>query len=160
MDRLVVGRGTYGHESVALIGSEGQVRIGSFCSLASCSFMLDCGHHREWVSTYPFAAFQSVAGHSPDTMVVRYGDIHVGNDVWIGRGAMIRAGVTIGEGAVVAAQAHVTKDVPPYAIVGGNPAGVINMRFPFRRGQAPAGQPLVGPPRQAHRRARAAPLQP
>jgi acetyltransferase-like isoleucine patch superfamily enzyme len=130
MDRMVVGRYTYGHEGMALINSEGQVRIGSFCSIAPCSCMLDGGHHCEWVSTYPFAAFQSVAGHSPDTMVVRYGDVHVGNDVWIGRGAMIRAGVTIGDGAVVAAQAHVTRDVPPYAIVGGNPARVIKMRFP------------------------------
>lgn len=56
--------------------------------------------------------------------------VKIGNDVWIGHGAFIKPGVTIGDGAVVAAHAVVTKDVPPYSIVGGNPAAVIRYRFP------------------------------
>ncbi|WP_400768187.1 CatB-related O-acetyltransferase [Methylosinus sporium] len=56
--------------------------------------------------------------------------VRIGNDVWIGHGAFIKPGVTIGDGAIVAAQAVVTKDVPPYSIVGGNPAKVIKFRFP------------------------------
>lgn len=58
------------------------------------------------------------------------GDIIIGNDVWIGYEAVIMAGITIGDGAIVAARAVVTKDVPPYTIVGGTPAKVIRKRFP------------------------------
>ena len=78
-------------------------------------------------STYPFRVFK------PETMIdyvdLPFKDTVVGHDVWIGHGATIMPGVTIGSGAIIAAGAVVTKDVAPYAIVGGNPAQVIRRRF-------------------------------
>ena len=76
----------------------------------------------------------------------------IGNDVWLGSGAMILSGVTVGDGAVVAAHAVVTKDVPPYAIVGGNPAGVIRYRFDEATIRGASRGRLVGPA-AGHRRA-------
>ena len=127
---LSVGRHTYGMGGVKVHGYHGSMsaRVGAFCSLADCTFFLSAGHHTEWVSTFPFGAFEPFA--SEQNMTVIKGDIVVGNDVWISSGATIMPGVTIGDGAVVAANSHVVRDVPPYAIVGGNPARVIKMRFP------------------------------
>ena len=90
------------------------------------------GNHRtDWVSTYPFGHIhQGVfdrfdgSGH-PSTR----GDVVIGNDVWIGDGVTIMSGVRIGDGAVIAANSHVVKDVEPYTLVGGNPARFIKYRF-------------------------------
>jgi Hexapeptide repeat of succinyl-transferase len=85
----------------------------------------------EWGTTYPFSAFRELwpgAPGSEDYHTSR-GDVTIGHDVWLGSGAIIMSGVTVGHGAVVAAHAIVTRDVPPYAIVGGNPAKVIRYRF-------------------------------
>ena len=86
------------------------------------------GHRMDWVSTFPFY-FQANIFKSSKNAYEKVGDTVIGDDVWIGSEAMIMAGVTIGSGAVVAARAVVTKDVPPYAVVGGNPAQVIKYRF-------------------------------
>lgn len=105
--------------------------IGKFCSIASgAKFILNGGNHRtDWLTTYPFPVF----GHGwekamPDSFPNK-GDIVIGNDVWVGYNATIMPGVTVGDGAIVATQAVVTRDVPPYAIVGGNPATIIRKRF-------------------------------
>jgi acetyltransferase-like isoleucine patch superfamily enzyme len=89
------------------------------------------GNHRtDWVTTYPFGHINQEAfkwhgeGH-PATK----GDINIGNDVWLGSGCTIMSGITIGDGAVVSANSTVVKDVPPYAIVGGNPAKILKYRF-------------------------------
>lgn len=107
--------------------------IGRFCMIASgVSFIMNGANHlTDAVSTYPFAIF----GHGwEDAMEGKTypnrGKTTIGHDVWIGHKATIMAGVTVGSGAIIAAHALVTKDVPPYAIVGGNPAQVIKMRFP------------------------------
>jgi acetyltransferase-like isoleucine patch superfamily enzyme len=90
------------------------------------------GYHRsEWISTYPFPAF---AQWGPEAASIRgfaigRGDVVVENDVWIGSQATIMSGVRIGSGAVIAARAVVSKDVPPYAVVAGNPARVVKFRF-------------------------------
>lgn len=111
-------------------GEGARVHIGKFCSIAAnVTFMLGGDHRNDWVSTYPFNAwlpdaFGNIKGH-PHTN----GDIIVGNDVWISRDAKIMSGVHIGDGATVAANAVVTKDVEPYAVVGGVPAKVLKMRF-------------------------------
>lgn len=91
------------------------------------------GHRHEWISTFPFffmsevAAFEGAAnGYLPA------GDTVIGNDVWIGSEAIIMPGVKVGDGAVIGTRALVTKDVEPYAIVGGNPAKVIRKRFAER----------------------------
>jgi virginiamycin A acetyltransferase len=92
------------------------------------------GNHRlDFVSTYPFSApeLASIWPEAPATRAYQYGngDVRIGHDVWLGSGCMILSGVTIGTGAVVAARAVVTRDVPAYAVVGGNPAKPIRSRF-------------------------------
>jgi acetyltransferase-like isoleucine patch superfamily enzyme len=127
-----VGAHTYGQVEIHRWGDEYRVTIGKFCSLAHVDFYIGENHRIDWCSTYPFMNFagnwptaEGLTGH-PSCR----GDIRVGNDVWIGDRAMILSGVTIGDGAVVAAGALVTRDVAPYQIVGGNPAKPIRLRFP------------------------------
>lgn len=107
--------------------------IGKFCMIASdVTFIMNGANHlTDAISTYPFAIFgegweKAMEGRE----YPRKGDIVVGNDVWIGYNATIMAGVTIGDGAIIATNATVVKDVAPYSIVGGNPAKEIKRRFP------------------------------
>jgi acetyltransferase-like isoleucine patch superfamily enzyme len=116
--------------------------IGRYCSIAGGVRIGDYEHPTNWLSTSPFQynaerfAFSPVADDC--TIVPEDEQLHefrsdgpwIGNDVWIGARATVLRGVRIGDGAVVAAAAVVTKDVPPYAIVGGVPARVIRYRFP------------------------------
>ena len=105
--------------------------IGKFCSIAAeVRFIMNGGNHpTNWITTYPFPIFgRGWEAAQPDAWPNR-GDTTVGNDVWIGYGAMIMPGVTIGDGVIVATGSVVTKSIPPYAIVGGNPATVIRHRF-------------------------------
>jgi len=127
-----IGEFSYGIPTVWSWGEPATLVIGKFCSFAGEINILLGGNHRvDWVTTYPFSAINQwpeaahIQGH-PATN----GDVTIGNDVWIGYRATILSGVTIGDGAVVGANALVTRDVPPYAIVGGNPAATIRMRFP------------------------------
>lgn len=109
-----------------------KLRIGKFCSIASgVEFIMNGGNHlTEAVSAYPFAIFGQGWEHAMDGRQYPHrGDTVVGNDVWIGYKAVIMPGVTIGDGAIVAACSVVTRDVPPYTIVGGNPARELRRRF-------------------------------
>lgn len=106
--------------------------IGKFCMIASdATFIMNGANHlTDAISTYPFAIF----GHGwEDAMEGKSypskGDTRIGNDVWIGHRATIMPGVTIGDGAIIATNATVVKDVAPYSIVGGNPAVEIRKRF-------------------------------
>lgn len=109
--------------------------IGRYCSLAHrVKFILGLNHlHRE-VSSYPFDDFATMKSHPDGETNHAYENNHyqiiIGNDVWIGAGATILGGVRIGNGAVIGAEAVVAKDVPPYAVVVGNPAHVVKYRFP------------------------------
>jgi acetyltransferase-like isoleucine patch superfamily enzyme len=124
-----IGRGTYGDLRVRSWGEGTTLTMGAFCSVASGVQILLGGEHRpDWVTTYPFNVLWEKARHLSGHPSSK-GDVVIGNDVWIGAEAMILSGVTIGDGAVIGARAVVTKDVPPYAVVGGNPARVIRMRF-------------------------------
>jgi virginiamycin A acetyltransferase len=107
--------------------------IGKFCMIASgVEFIMNGANHLvNALSTYPFAIFgsgwqEAMAGKEYPSK----GNIEVGNDVWIGYKAVIMAGVKIGDGAIIGAYSVVTKDVEPYAMVGGNPAKEIRKRFP------------------------------
>ncbi len=104
--------------------------IGKFCSIGSGAVFNIGGsqrHRREWVSTYPFHyMFPENCNNDP---YCKRGNTVIGNDVWIGTESMIMPGVKIGDGAVIGARALVTKDVPPYTIVGGVPAKIIRKRF-------------------------------
>lgn len=109
--------------------------IGKFCSIACGARFLftSANHSMSSLSTYPFPLFFEEwgldMGHVTDAWDNK-GDIVIGNDVWIGYEAVIMAGVTIGDGAVIGTRAVVTKDVLPYTIVGGIPAKPIRKRFP------------------------------
>ena len=108
--------------------------IGKFCAIASgVRFIMGPANHRiSSVTTYPFHVFGGAwAERTPPHMdqLPRKGDTVIGNDVWIGRESVILPGVKIGDGAIVAAQSVVTKDVEAYTVVGGNPAKFIKKRF-------------------------------
>lgn len=112
--------------------SEDRLTIGKFCMLASgVEFIMNGANHlSEAVSAYPFAIFGGDWGNAMDgKSYPTKGDTLIGNDVWIGYRACILPGVTIGDGAIIGSFAVVTKDVPPYTIVGGNPAQPIRKRF-------------------------------
>lgn len=108
--------------------------IGKFCSIAcGTKFLFNCANHSlKSLSTYTFSLFCEEWGLDERDMQVAWdnkGDIVIGNDVWIGYEAVILAGVHIGDGAIIGARSVVTKDVPPYTIVGGTPAKEIRKRF-------------------------------
>jgi virginiamycin A acetyltransferase len=113
--------------------SRDKVVIGKFCSIAcGAKFLMNIGNHTlKSLSSYPFPLFGEDWGHDmkPWQTWDNHGDIVIGNDVWIGYQAEILAGVTIGDGAIIGTKALVTKDVPPYAIVGGVPAEPIRKRY-------------------------------
>lgn len=104
--------------------------IGKFCSIASgVKFIMNGGNHNpELFSTFPFPTFNN-GWEKGDLGTVNKGDTIIGNDVWIGFEALIMPGVKIGDGAVIGARSVVTKNVPSYTIVGGNPAKIIKKRF-------------------------------
>ncbi|HCE53225.1 MAG TPA: Vat family streptogramin A O-acetyltransferase [Shewanella baltica] len=110
-----------------------KLNIGKFCAIAKdVKFIMNGANHQvSGFSTYPFYIFgngwEKVMPNPAD--LPHKGDTCIGNDVWIGYNATIMPGVKIGHGAIVASQSVVTKDVPPYAVVGGNPATVIKLRF-------------------------------
>lgn len=108
--------------------------IGKFCQIASgTKFIMGPANHRlSSVTTYPFNVFGGLwSERTPPHMsqLPHKGDTVIGNDVWLGRESVIMPGVKIGDGAIVAAYSVVTKEVPPYAIYGGNPAKFIKFRF-------------------------------
>ena len=108
--------------------------IGKFCSIAcGARFLFNSANHRlNSLSTYPFPIFFEEWGLSISHVTDAWdnkGDIVIGNDVWIGYEAVILAGVKIGDGAIIGTHSVVTKDVPPYTIVGGVPAKPIRKRF-------------------------------
>lgn len=107
--------------------------IGKFCALATgVTFTMNGANHRmSGVSTYPFPIMGGAWAEHSDLVsdLPSRGDTVVGNDVWIGGNVAVMPGVRIGHGAVISTEAVVTKDVPDYAVVGGNPARVLRERF-------------------------------
>lgn len=126
-DHVSVGYNTYGLLNVIDLNTAGsKLSIGSYCSIAeNATFLLNAEHRTDMVLTYPVS--ERIL-HASDAGAGSKGNIVVEDDVWIGYGAIIMSGVTIGQGAIIAAGAVVTKDVPPYAIFGGNPARLIKYR--------------------------------
>lgn len=126
-----VGRWTYGVNPKMISGcvEHAELRVGSFCSIGQeVLFMCRANHPKSLVSTFPFKV--KVTKELPtESDLLFSGNMQIGNDVWIGRRAIIMPGIKIGDGAIVGAGAIVTKDVPPYAIVAGNPAKLIRYRF-------------------------------
>ncbi len=127
-DQSVVCVGNYTYGTINLVSSNNtsRVKIGHFCSISdNVKFIINNDHPTNHISTYPFKA--RILHDKPEA--ISKGDIIVHDDVWIGINSTIMSGVEIGQGAIIAAGSVVTKDVPPYAIVGGVPAKVIKYRF-------------------------------
>ena len=125
-----VGEWTFGSPTIVECeGEQGKLKIGKFCSIADgVKILLGGEHNYKLISTYPF-----------DNLLIRFkelgptvktkGDVIIGNDVWIGYGAIILSGVKIGDGAVIGAGSVVARSVPAFAVVAGNPARVFKYRF-------------------------------
>ena len=126
MSLVKVGKYTYGGLRVLTYNKSNKLLVGNFCSIGpNVTFVLSADHFLNHISTFAY----KVKVLNEKLEGVSKGDIIVGDDVWIGYGATILSGIHIGQGAVVAAGAVVTSNVPPYAIVGGVPAKVIKYRF-------------------------------
>ncbi len=131
-----IGVGSYGLPIVHDWHDGTTLRIGAYTSIADEVHVFLGGQHRtDWVSCYPFPAVLEEAARIADYAGTR-GDVTIGNDVWLASGCTILSGVTIGDGAVVAARAVVARDVPPYAIVAGNPARIVRYRFDQEKREA------------------------
>jgi acetyltransferase-like isoleucine patch superfamily enzyme len=129
MENVTVGKYSYGELLVQslYVQEKEKLHIGNFVSIAPGAwFILGNNHQTQTLTTYPlwsrFVAYNPIDATSKGPIIVE-------DEVWIGTNALILSGVKIGKGAIVAAGAVVTKDVPPYAIVGGNPAKIIKYRF-------------------------------
>ena len=128
-ERFEVGVGTYGEPTVRHWGEAATLKVGNYCSIAgNVSIFLGGNHRPDWITTYPFSFFEDSARHLTGVPVSN-GDVIIGHDVWIGEGAVILSGVHVGNGAVIGASAVVSKDVPAYGIVVGNPARLVRKRF-------------------------------
>jgi len=124
-----VGKGTYGDPKIEHWGESTTLKVGNYCSISGGVKILLGGNHRaDWVTTYPFSVFRESAKDIKGHPVSR-GDVIIGHDVWIGIGAVILSGVNIGNGSIIGASAVVSRDVPPYSVVAGNPARVVKQRF-------------------------------
>jgi acetyltransferase-like isoleucine patch superfamily enzyme len=126
------GKYTYGEIHTLSWGSPAKLVVGNFCSIGEpCTVFLGGNHQTDRVTSFPFGhihthIFNQFDGHGhPSTN----GDVIIGNDVWVGVHTTIMSGITIGDGAVIAANSHVVKNVEPYSMVGGNPAKFIKYRF-------------------------------
>lgn len=126
LNNVQVGKKTYGELDVIDWSDNVKLKIGNYCSIApGVVFILGGEHPIHNITTYPFKV--KCFGHEREA--INKGDIVISDDVWIGLNSIIGSGVTIGRGAVIAAGSNVTKDVPPFTVVGGNPAKIIKNRF-------------------------------
>lgn len=127
IDKVTVGNYTYGALHVVPYKSDsGNLIIGHFCSIArEVKFLLGGNHRYSRFSTYPLKLITSKASDISKSK----GDIVIGDDVWIGENVLILSGCKIGQGAIIAANSVVTKDLEPYSINGGNPCRLIKYRF-------------------------------
>lgn len=128
IDKVKVGKYSYGHLNILSWGNDAEeINIGHYVSIAeNVTFILGGNHNTTGLSTFPMRA---KLGLSPFIDSQTKGKITIHDDVWIGYGAIILSGVTIGKGSIIAAGSVIVKDVPPYSVVAGNPAKVMKKRF-------------------------------
>ncbi|WP_207541285.1 CatB-related O-acetyltransferase [Sabulicella rubraurantiaca] len=127
LDRVRLEGGvSFGAHTYVNFGSDiRHTKIGRYCSVGSRVITSPGRHPLDWMSTHPLVVRRSTTRFFENTDRV----VRIGNDVWIGDGSKLMPGISVGHGAIIAAGAVVTKDVPPYAIVGGVPARIIRFRF-------------------------------
>lgn len=134
LSQYEIGRYSWGHLTVSSRGPGTTLKVGQFCSFAHGAHIILGGEHRaDFVSTYRFPAyppFNRTHLHLAEDTSVTKGAVVIGNDVWLGHQSLVLSGVTIGDGAIIGAGSVVRHDVPPYAVVAGNPARVAGFRFP------------------------------
>ena len=129
---LQFGKYSYGKPTILFESSGAKLYVGNFSSIAeNVKIFLGGNHNINWITTYPFGhinkkTFNSFNGDGHPTTK---GDVIIGNDVWIGNNTTIMTGIKIGDGAIIATNSHVVKDVEPYSLVEGNPAKHIKYRF-------------------------------
>jgi chloramphenicol O-acetyltransferase type B len=126
------GAGTYGDLTVLDWGEGAKLTMGAYTSIGTGVIVFLGGEHRmDWVTTFPFSVLwdsaRDIKGHPRSK-----GDVVIGNDVWIANDARIMSGVTIADGAVIGTGTVVTKDVPAYAVIAGNPSRMVRFRFDER----------------------------
>lgn len=134
LPNIEVGDYSYGLPEVYWYGEIVSLKIGKFCSIAKeTSIFLGGEHPTRCISQYPFESYafewKESTERDMDVFSPSKGDVIIGNDVWIGAKATILSGVEVGDGAVIGACSVVSKNVPPYSIVVGNPARIIRKRF-------------------------------
>jgi virginiamycin A acetyltransferase len=125
---VILGKHSYGNINVARWGNNDNIIVGKYCSIAAgCTIYLDGNHNLKSFSSYPF---REIFGWT-DCPQNNWGKAtpNIGNDVWIGNNVTIYSGSHIGDGAAIAGNSVVTKPVPPYAVVAGNPARIVKYRF-------------------------------
>lgn len=129
---VTVGDFTYGNPKIERFNDNDTLTIGKFCSISKeVTILIGKGHNIQSASSYPFSSFLGTRRVNINKIpMMQCGDTIIGNDVWIGYGALILSGVTVGDGAVIGAGAVVSKDVEPYSIVVGSPLKHIRYRFP------------------------------
>ncbi|RYE15081.1 MAG: CatB-related O-acetyltransferase [Rickettsiales bacterium] len=131
-EKFEIGEGTYGEPEIFDWNDGSTLKIGKYCSLGRVSILLGGEHNLTGPSTYPFESI-NLKADSLDTSKVSdrhsKGDVIIGNDVWIGDKTTILSGIVIGTGAVIGACTVVSKNIPPYAVVVGNPCRIIKYRF-------------------------------
>lgn len=130
LENTHIGNHTYGNLRINYHPSTGnnKLKIGNYVSIASdVTFIMGGNHFYNRISTYPFEFMLN--NNIPEVDAFSKGDIIIEDDVWIANKSIILSGVTIGRGAIVGAGSVITKNIPPYAIVAGNPAKIIKYRF-------------------------------
>lgn len=126
-----VTKDIYSYGDIKVIGANAHVHIGKFTSIADNVKAIMLGHNPDNISTFPFnhklflKTFGSIKGNHPK----KYGSINIGSDVWLGYNTTIFGGINISDGAIIAANSTVTRNIKPYEIVGGIPAKYISFRF-------------------------------
>jgi acetyltransferase-like isoleucine patch superfamily enzyme len=131
---------SYGIKTIKVLswGAKENIYIGNYSSLANNLQIFTGGNHiwKDSITSYPFGFIHQARFNKFDDNLIQKqkeirsnGDVIIGNDVWIGEGSTIMSGVNIGDGAIIGTNSHIVKDIPPYAIAGGNPAKIIKYRF-------------------------------
>ncbi|WP_275952390.1 CatB-related O-acetyltransferase [Methanobacterium spitsbergense] len=133
LENVSIGEYTYGNPKIRRNVKKGKLTIGKFCSIGEeVTILIGMGHHLSYATTFPFTTFLKIkpqnVGKTQEKSIPE--ETVIGNDVWIGYGALILSGVTIGDGAVIGARTVVSKDVEPYSIVAGSPLKHLRYRFP------------------------------